>query len=340
MTTMDSAVIRTSAPVRLDFAGAWTDVAPFAAEERGVVVNAAIELRTRVELRLNHSRYDLRSDELDERVEADTLGELARDGRLELLKAAVRSSGTGPCALRASAAAPPGSGLGTSGALSVALVYAFAASRGDRPNALAIARDAWQLETMDAGVAGGQQDQYAAALGGFQHLVFDHGTTQARSLHLEPAFASELAAHVVVCHTGRSRFSGGTIARVMQAYVDRDRVVVGALHALVDVAEAMAEALLNADLAAVGKLLNANWIEQRRLDSRMQTPAMARLEAALSGAGALGGKAAGAGAGGSMFFVVPGDTAPATAAATECGARLIPVEWAADGVRRIGDQPV
>ena len=49
-TGVSGPVFRASAPVRLDFAGAWTDVAPFAERERGVVVNAAIELRARAEV--------------------------------------------------------------------------------------------------------------------------------------------------------------------------------------------------------------------------------------------------------------------------------------------------
>ena len=50
-------------------------------------------------------------------------------------------------------------------------------------------------------------------------------------------------------------------------------------------------------------------------------------------AGALGGKAAGSGAGGSMFFLGPDDPAPATAAARALGMTILPVRWAAAGVR-------
>jgi galactokinase/mevalonate kinase-like predicted kinase len=61
---------------------------------------------------------------------------------------------------------------------------------------------------------------------------------------------------------------------------------------------------------------------------------MARLERAMVEAGVLGGKAAGSGAGGSMFFLCPDDPAPAIAAARELGMRLLPVRWAREGVRR------
>jgi D-glycero-alpha-D-manno-heptose-7-phosphate kinase len=328
----DRRTVTASAPVRLDLAGAWTDVAPFALEQRGVVVNAAIDLRTRVELSTGEDRYRLVAEDLGESFDAATLEELAPDGKLQLLKAAVRKYHLGPCLLRTSAEAPPGSGLGTSGALSVALVHAMTVATEKQLPALDVAHEAWQLETVDAAVAGGQQDQYAAALGGFQHLVFDHGVTTARALAIDAAFAAELAEHMVVCYTGRTRFSANTITRVMQAYVSREEGVVAALHAMAELAEAMAEALVQADIAKVATLVSANWAQQQRLDPEMCTAGMARLDAAMAAAGALGGKAAGAGTGGSMFYVVPGKVAAAIAAARLCGATVLPVRWAWRGV--------
>lgn len=325
--------IRVSAPVRLDFAGAWTDVAPFALDERGVVVNAAIDLRSRVELRPFHPHYHLRADDLDETIDVTSIDDLAADGKLQLLKAAVRRYRAGPCSLRTSAEAPPGSGLGTSGALSVALVHAMRLANGDRLSAATTAHEAWQLETVDAAVAGGQQDQYAAAFGGFQRLLFDHGKTSVHALAIDALFANELADHIVICHTGRTRFSANTITRVMNAYAARDRVVVAALHAMADLAEETAAALLAADLVRVAALLTANWQEQQRLDPGMRTAEMLKLEAAMTEAGSVGGKAAGAGAGGSMFFVVPGDTTAARAAARACGATVLPLRWAKRGVQ-------
>jgi D-glycero-alpha-D-manno-heptose-7-phosphate kinase len=205
-------------------------------------------------------------------------------------------------------------------------------SAGTPRSAADVAAEAWQLETVDAAVAGGQQDQYAAAIGGFQQLVFDHGTTTATPLTLDPAFTAELATHLVVCYSGRSRFSANTITRVMRAYQDRVPGVVAALHALADLAESMADALRAADLARVSELLNKNWQEQLRLDPAMCTDGMARIDAAMRAAGATGGKAAGAGTGGSMFYLVPGDPAPAIAAARALGVTILPTCWAGRGV--------
>ncbi len=324
-------VFRASAPLRLDFAGGWTDVAPFVTERRGLVINGAIEVRAYAELSLERKRYLLQSVDLDQTMELSH-EELSSYGQLELLKAAVRRSGLGPCGLRTWCEAPPGSGLGSSGALDVAMVAVLDGARGLERSPVALAQEGFVLESVEAGLPGGCQDQYAAALGGMLRLGFDQGAVCPRPLRLDPEFLETLQNHIVICYTGMTRVSSRTIERVMQGYARKDRRIVGALEALVDVAEAMAEALDAADLAAVGGLLSENWRRQQELDPEMRTDAMGRLEAAMKEARSLGGKAAGAGAGGSMFFLAT-DPPRAREAAGQNGSRVIPFRWAEQGVR-------
>ncbi len=325
-------ITNASAPVRLDLAGGWTDVAPFAERERGVVVNAAIDLRARAEVRPGGTSYRLCSDDLGQTLELMGPGALGGNGQLDLLKAALRRSGVGPCELRTRSDVPPGSGLGSSGALDVALVAGLDAVRRVERSPMELAEEAYQLEAVEAALPGGKQDQYAAALGGFHRLIFDHGAVVAEPLQLDPGFSAALAQHIVIGYTGVSRVSSRTIERVMGAYVRGDSRVTGALRAMAELAERMAETLAAGDLAGVGGLLSENWRQQQRLDPGMLTLEMARLEAAVGAAGGLGGKAAGAGAGGSMFFVVS-DPSRAAAAVRSAGARVLPFGWAVEGVR-------
>jgi len=199
----------------------------------------------------------------------------------------------------------------------VALVAATDAARGVRRPPAAQAEAAFELEALEAGLPGGRQDQYAAAHGGFHRL----------------GFAAALRDHTVVCYTGRSRVSSNTISRVMGAYQRGERDVGDALRRMVELAERIAEALVAADLAQVGRLLSENWRQQQRLDRAMRSDEMARLEDALGGSGILGGKAAGAGAGGSMFFLAR-HPAEARRAACEAGCRVLEFDWATAGVRQ------
>jgi D-glycero-alpha-D-manno-heptose-7-phosphate kinase len=95
----------------------------------------------------------------------------------------------------------------------------------------------------------------------------------------------------------------------------------------------MAEALRTGDLGRIGALLEDNWRHQQKLDPGMCTPLMDRLAQAMRRAGALGGKAAGAGAGGTMFFLGPEDPEPALDAARELRMTILPVRWSPAGVR-------
>src|SRR2546429_9211604 len=182
--------------------------------------------------------------------------------------------------------------------MDVALVAALALARGERLAEREIAEQGWYLEAVEAQMPGGRQDQFAAALGGFHRLSFRDPDVGVEPITLDPAFATALERQTVLCYTGRSRVSGATIARVMAAYERGDPRVTSALRAMKDVAAAMAEALRAGDVARAASLLSHNWTHQQALDPEMRTPEMARLENALTAAGALGGEAAGAGAGG------------------------------------------
>jgi len=323
-----------TAPMRLDFAGGWTDVPPFSAREGGVVVNAAIELRSHVELRLGGKLLRFVSEELGETLECANAGGLTPGGKLPLLKAALRMFPVlGGFTLITRSDAPPGSGLGSSGALGVALVGALSKARQEARAERECAEQAWQVESIEAQLPGGKQDQYAAALGGVHRLSFRDPDVGIEPVTIEPDFAAALERQVLLCYTNKSRVSGDTISRVMQGFERGDRTITAALHGIKAAGEAMVEALRRADLARVAAVLSENWKHQQALDPGMRTEEMARLERAAAAAGALGGKAAGAGAGGSMFFIMKNDARTAADAVTAAGARVLPVAWAAEGVR-------
>lgn len=323
-----------TAPMRLDFAGGWTDVPPFSTREGGVVVNGAIGLRAHVDLRLGGTLLRLVAKELGETLECANSGGLVPGGKLPLLTAALRMFPVlGGFTLTTRCDAPPGSGLGSSGALGVALVGALSRARQDVLAQQDMADQAWHVETIEAQLPGGKQDQYGAALGGFHRLSFRDPDVGVEPVTLDPAFAAALERQILICYTNKSRVSGDTISRVMGAYERGDARVTTALRALKDVGNAMAEALRTADLARVGSLLAENWKHQQALDPGMRTHEMAQLEDAVAKAGTLGGKAAGAGAGGSMFFIMKGAARDAAPAVSATGATVLPLAWSAEGVR-------
>ena len=84
-------IYRSRAPVRIDLAGGLTDVPPFAEREGGAVVNVAINRYAYASARRRAERaVRLRSDDYQTVVEAEEIGQLAYDGRLDLVKAALK----------------------------------------------------------------------------------------------------------------------------------------------------------------------------------------------------------------------------------------------------------
>ncbi len=228
---------------------------------------------------------------------------------------------------------PAGSGLGASGALGVALVAATRAAAGAPVNPEAAAEMAHLLETEELGVAGGKQDQYAAALGGFLYLEFHDPEVKATRLKLDPDFVRGLQSRLVLCYTGRSRISGEMIKRVVRGFESGDKKIVAALDGLRDAAVAAREALAAADIDALAEVVETNWQHQRALDAGQATAEMERIEAAAKKAGAIGGKACGAGAGGCMVFIARPDAAEAVKSAVhEAGGTLLPVKFDFEGV--------
>src|SRR3989475_2466125 len=181
------------APARLDFAGGWTDVPPFSAREGGVVVNAAIGFSARVELKLGGPRIRLVAEDLGEALECANSGGLVLDGRLDLLKAALRMLPVqATCTLATRCDAPRGSGLGASGAMDVALVAALALARGERLAGREIAEQGWYLEAGGAPDPGGREEAVAAAPGGVHRLSFRDPAVGGGPLPLEPALCTAL----------------------------------------------------------------------------------------------------------------------------------------------------
>jgi D-glycero-alpha-D-manno-heptose-7-phosphate kinase len=327
-------IVRARAPLRVDLAGGWTDVAPYAASRGGAVLNVAVTLYVHVIVETGGEGVQLHALDLGAHVTARRAEDLRADGELALLKAAARRyAPDGGFSLTARSDAPPGSGLGGSGALGVALVAALTAARGEQRLAAEVAADAFELERVDAGVMGGKQDQYAAALGGVQYLAFRDPAVTSTRLRLPPAAFRELEQSLVLGYSGASRFSHETHRRVWEAFAAGDGAVARALDGIRDCAVAMRETLVKGDLGETARLMNENWRYQQALAGGMQTDAMATLERAARAAGADGIKACGAGAGGCLAVLArPGREVDVAAAMRALGATILRATFDSAGV--------
>ena len=288
------------APARLDFAGGWTDVPPYADEMGGCVCNLAVARYATVRV----------ADEDDASATFRAAGRLERTPALAT--AALRRAGLRDLSVDVWSDFPVSAGLGGSSAAGVALAAAVATWRDpsaddvlDDARRIAIAEWSRAVEVDDAGIAGGRQDHYAAAFGGALRLDFgaDAGGAPTRVTRLAPSEATldALARRCVVVYTGESRVSGDTITAVLDAYRAGERRVLDALARMKTIAAEIAAALEVGRVDDVGRLLGEHWAHQRALHPTIPTPRIDEVIARAASAGALGAKALGASGGGCVL---------------------------------------
>lgn len=297
-------VLRSRAPIRIDLAGGWTDVPPFSAREGGVVVNAAINRYTYATL-LPREAETIRivSADFDRFLEVRSFRDLEYDGNLDLIKAAIqRLRIEQGMDLFVRCDAPPGSGTGSSASIGVALIGLLNRLQHDSLSTHEVARLARQLEQEELNIAGGKQDQYAAALGGFNFMEFLDPVVNVSQLRLADSTISELEKRLILCYTGKSRLSGDLINTVMNAYTEGRPRTVAALRNMRRLARELKTMLLTGNLDEFGELLLENWTNQRELDPSISNQTIDDLFEVAMRNGAIGGKALGAGGGGCLLF--------------------------------------
>jgi len=304
-------VVRAKAPLRLSFAGGGTDVAPFPELEGGAVLSATISRYTFASLRPREDRQvTVASLDFNREVQFGVDDPLNLDGDLDLAKAAVHRLIDRDAAgfdLFLHSNVPPGSGLGSSSSMMVALVGLLQGHYGLTLTDYEIAAMAAVLERDDLGIRGGLQDFYAATFGGFNYIEFEADRVVVNPLRITPDTVSELEATMLLVYTGRTRMSDHIISDQTDRYVSQDPDSLTGLRRQRELAAAMKDALLRQEHDSFGELLHEAWMAKRLMSPRITTPEIDEAYEEARRAGALGGKVTGAGGGGFMVFYCPFD---------------------------------
>jgi len=328
--------IEAVAPLRISFVGGGTDFPHWYEEHGGAVLSATIDHVVRVRVTERSDRVvAVRSLDLDRLVAYHLDEGPIYDGALDLVKAAIERAGVDVGVdVEIRSEAPPGSGLGGSSALVTAVVAALAMLGARTFTASALADTAYRIEREDLRIAGGWQDQYAAAFGGCNLLVFSRSGVRVEPV-ADPHRLATVAAGLLLCYTGHVRRNVGLIDRQIALHAEgREETLLG-MKRLQEMAYAMRDAVQRADLPAVGGLLHDAFVAKQQMNPYIaeDTPIESMLAAARD-AGAYGGKVCGAGGGGYLLVAARPDAHPAIRAALEAmGGEFAPFSFAATGVR-------
>ena len=324
-----------------DFSGGGTDLSPYCDEHGGAILNATIgryayaHLSFRDDHLLCFCAHDVKQEDI-----VPLAAELPLDTGLVLHRAVhnrmVRDFLRGQLhsiTVASTVDAPPGSGLGASSALVVALVEAYRAAFDLPLGRYDVARLAFEIERVDAGLGGGRQDQYAAAFGGVNFMEFLPGDRViVNPLRIANSYVCELEASLVVCFSGQSRASA-IIQEQVKAVTQSDEGAIQAMHQLKADAIDMKQALLKGDIQEVAEILNRSWKAKQRTSALVSNSRIQQvLELGLAH-GAVAGKISGAGGGGFLMFMTdPEQRYRLITALNENGVVAAPVQFTENGV--------
>jgi D-glycero-alpha-D-manno-heptose-7-phosphate kinase len=306
-------LFRARAPLRLGLAGGGTDLSPYCDRHGGAVLNATIDLYAYATLELGvGDDVVLRTADTRESITTQAAQCSGSAGPLALHRAVYRRIVADfrrgeplPCRLTTFCEAPPGSGLGSSSTLVVAMVKAYVEALSLPLGEYDIAHLAYQIEREDAGLLGGRQDQYAAAFGGFNFIEFyAEDRVIVNPLRVKNWIVSELESSMVLFHTGVSRASADIIAEQTRNLSTESTQSIEAMHALKADAFRMKEAVLRGDVRRMAEILNASWEAKRRTAAAVSNPAIEHVMERAFSAGATAAKVSGAGGGGFVLFMV------------------------------------
>ena len=271
-------IIRVTSPVRIDFAGGWSDTPPICNCEGGTVLNAAVLLDGKRPIEVTVAE---RSDKLVRVVSKDL-------GKRRILKSAaeiadhqdpndwcalVKSAltvtgfkfGSRGLDITLSADLPKGSGMGTSSILGAATIAALLGEIDvDRISRLTLALE----QEMCTG--GGWQDQLGGLVGGFKLLRSKPGKDQKVEIkRLMPSadFLADFKARALLYFTGQKRMARNILRNVIRFYDQNPHGIAKILvDSLKDDAEACAKALRKGDMDRFARAVNGYWMDKKLLD--------------------------------------------------------------------------
>lgn len=329
--------IKVTCPTRIDFTGGFTDVMPFRATQWVSHVNLAIDLLVGVVIEPGSDGLIKLKDNRDHEFVTFTSVDKI-DERFSLIRAALRNFEIdSDITVRVDSCAPCGAGLGTSGALSVALVAALMLFTGQT-----LPGDKSEIATMAAeverisGVRGGLQDQFAAATGGLNLFQFYKAEYSSRRISLSDQHIKELEQHVLILYPGGNRRSTDLVAGVMEEYYNGNPAVRGALSSLNELALKMANVLESAEWKKLSFLIRDVREQQLMLHPDLIDDSNQQIINDLYKSDIEGVKLLGGGGGGACLLAVSVNDVSRSAIENICemhNVNIIPVRYAKKGVQ-------
>jgi D-glycero-alpha-D-manno-heptose-7-phosphate kinase len=324
---------RARAPVRISFGGGGSDLTYFFVDHPGAVLSTTVALYCHATL-IPRADQDIHiySEDLNTHTHFPSLLDLLARPKHNLLSSVVSVvKPTYGFDLYVRSDFPVGSGLGGSSAVATAVVAAFNELRLDHWTTYEVAELAFQAERVCFGVAGGWQDQYASAFGGFNLIELGGEKNLVHAIRLEESTLNELEECLILCDSDIKHDSSQLHHKQRETYMTEDKS--SELKSVVSLCREMHRHLLRGELLDFGRCLHRGWELKRSLSSSISNPQIAEIYDVALKSGAVGGKLLGAGGGGFfLFFVQPQHRQRVSARLKEMGCKLATFKFEKNGV--------
>jgi D-glycero-alpha-D-manno-heptose-7-phosphate kinase len=315
-------VIFSRAPLRISLGGGGTDLPSYYREHGGFLVAGAIDKYIYM---LVHTvfqrRYKMKYSETED---VDEIGSIKHPILRETLQRHWRGK---PLEIASVADVPAGTGMGSSGAFTVALLRGLAHARRTSIAQGALAEAACEIEIEVLKEPCGKQDPYVAAHGGICAYTFaTDGSVTVEPLELSADTLQALREQMLLFYTGEAREAAAVLSDQDQRTKTGDAEMLENLHRTKELGSRSRELLLMGDLFAYGELMHEHWLNKRRRSPGMASSRIDDLYTLARRSGVIGGKLVGAGGGGFLLVYArnPADTRQAMAAA---GAMELPFDF-------------
>ncbi len=292
-------MIITRSPLRISLGGGGTDLASYYREHSGFVIAAAIDKYVYITI---HRRfldsYLLKYSKLEETATVDEI-------QHPLIREAIRLVGMEwPYReITSMADIPGGTGLGSSGSFTTALLKGLHLLRKNSIHPAELAEQACHIEIDVLKEPIGKQDQYIAAFGGVSSFRFlNNGQVEVRPLAISDETLYNLEDNLLMFFTGYTRSASSILKDQDSRSRSNDREMINNLHFIKEIGRSTQTALESGDLRQFAELMNEHWEYKKQRSPNMSNDKINDLYELARKQGALGGKLIGAGGGGFLLF--------------------------------------
>ena len=298
-------MIIVKAPLRISIGGGGTDLPSYYERFGSTFISAAINKYIYISLhKVFAPEYIIKYSELERAKELDQI-------KHPLVRECLREVGVPPdVEISSSADIPAGTGLGSSGTFTVALLKALYVWRNIVHTPMSLGEKACEIEINKLGSPVGKQDQYISAVGGLTRFQIDtSGAVTTSPLIMQEPDRVDLEEHLLLFFTGFSRRASDILreqdeASKRAAAAPRDsHAILDNLHFTKELGLKIGAALEAGRLSEFGQLMNVHWEHNLKRSPAMSNGTIDAWYKLAIANGALGGKLIGAGGGGFLMFL-------------------------------------